>query len=185
MKRTKLAARYAKALFEFAKERNEVEEISKDILLIDDTFDNNPELRFTFNSPIVHSDKKAAILRDLFESRVSEPSFRYLMLILRKGRELQLDTICSEYVKIYKASKNIVTLDVFTAQPMEDAAREKIKAKVAGETNANIELVEHLSPELIGGIVIKYNDYMMDASILNSLNKLKRELTDNTYQVSF
>ena len=101
MKRTKLAARYAKALFEFAKERNEVEEISKDILLIDDTFDNNPELRFTFNSPIVHSDKKAAILRDLFESRVSEPSFRYLMLILRKGRELQLDTICSEYVKIY------------------------------------------------------------------------------------
>ena len=62
---------------------------------------------------------------------------------------------------------------------------EKIKAKVAGETNANIELVEHLSPELIGGIVIKYNDYMMDASILNSLNKLKRELTDNTYQVSF
>ena len=58
MKRTKLAARYAKALFEFAKERNEVEEISKDMLLIDDTFDSNPELRFTFNSPIVHSDKK-------------------------------------------------------------------------------------------------------------------------------
>ncbi|MBP5395519.1 MAG: ATP synthase F1 subunit delta [Bacteroidales bacterium] len=185
MKRTKLAARYAKALFDFAKERNEVEEISRDIMLIDDTFDNNPELRFTFNSPIVHSDKKAAILRDLFESRVSEPSFRYLMLILRKGRELQLDTICSEYVKIYKVSKNIVTMDVYTAQPMDSETLEKLKAKLAGVTQANIEAVEHVDPSLIGGIVVKYGDYMVDASIRQSISKLQRELTDKSYQVNF
>lgn len=185
MKRTKLAARYAKALFEFAGELDKVEEISRDVFLVDDTFDNNPELRFTINSPIVRSEKKSAILRALFENRISEPTFRYLMLILHKGRELQLDTICSEYVKLYKASKNIVTLDVYTAQPMGSVAMEKLKAKVAGKTGAQIEAVEHVAPELIGGLVIKYDDYMLDASILHSINKLKRELTDKTYQVNF
>lgn len=185
MKRTKLAARYAKALFEFAEERNQVEEISRDIFFVDDVFDHNAELRFAFNSPIVHTDKKAAILKDIFESRISEPAYRYLMLILKKGRELQLDTICSEYVKIYKASKNIVTLDVYTAQPMEAAALDKLKAKVAEGTHANIETIEHVKPELIGGIVIKYNDYMVDASIQHSISKLKKELTDTTYQINF
>jgi F0F1-type ATP synthase delta subunit len=56
---------------------------------------------------------------------------------------------------------------------------------VAGETKANIEVVEHLSPELIGGIIIKYEDYMLDASILHSINEMKRKLIDNTYQISF
>ncbi len=185
MKRTKLAARYAKALFEFAEELGKVEEISKDILLVDDTFDHNEELRFAFNSPIVKGDKKAAIMKDIFESRISEPTYRYLMLILKKGRELQLDTICSEYVKIYKASKNIVTMDVFSAQTLEADVLEKLKAKVAGETHANIEVVEHVKPELIGGIVIRYNDYMVDASIQHSINQLKKELTDKTYQINF
>lgn len=185
MKRTKLAARYAKALFEFAEELNQVEEISKDVFLVDQTFDTNADLRFAFNSPIVKSDKKAAILEEIFRNRISEPTYRYLMLILKKGRELQLDTICSEYVKLYKASKNIVTMDVYTAQPMEAEAMEKLKAKVAGDTQANIEVVEHVQPELIGGIVIKYNDYMVDASIRHSINVLRKELTDKTYQVNF
>lgn len=185
MKRTKLAARYAKALFEFAEERNQVEEISKDIFFVDDVFDHNAELRFVFNSPIVHTDKKAAILKEIFETRISEAAYRYLMLILKKGRELQLDTICSEYVKIYKASKNIITLDVYTAQPMEADALEKLKAKVAEGTRANIETIEHVKPELIGGLVIKYNDYMVDASIRRSINVLKKDLTDKTYQINF
>jgi F-type H+-transporting ATPase subunit delta len=129
MKRTRLASRYAKALFEFAEEQHQLEEISKDMLLVDDTFDNSPELRYTFNSPIVKTDKKAAILKALFADRISEPAFRYLMLILRKGRELQLDTICSEYVKIYKAKKNIITLDVYSAQPVGKEAMERLKSK--------------------------------------------------------
>ena len=185
MKRTKLAARYAKALFDFAEEQGMVEEISSDMKLVDDTFDNNPELRSTFGSPIVRTDKKAAILKAIFESRVHEITFRYLMLILKKGRELQLDTICSEYVKVYKAYKNIVTLDVYSAQPMEQTAIDKLKAKVAGKTKAEIEVVEHIKPDLIGGRVIRYGDCLLDASIQNSISKLKKQLTDKSYQVNF
>ena len=76
-------------------------------------------------------------------------------------------------------------MDVFSAQTLEADVLEKLKAKVAGETHANIEVVEHVKPELIGGIVIRYNDYMVDASIQHSINQLKKELTDKTYQINF
>ena len=185
MKRTKLAARYAKALFEFAEELGQLEPISSDMELIDQTFDNNPELRYTILSPIIKTDKNAAIIRKLFSERVSETTLNYLMLIMKKGRELQLDTICSEYVKIYKASKNIITLDVYSAYPLEKETLSKLKEKVAGATKANIELVEHVKPELIGGVMIKYGDYLMDASVKQSLSMLKKQLTDKSYQVNF
>ncbi|MBO4402514.1 MAG: ATP synthase F1 subunit delta [Bacteroidales bacterium] len=185
MKRTKLAARYAKALFEFAGELGQLEAISSDMELIDNTFDNNPELRYTILSPIIKTDKKSAILQELFREKVGETTLNYLKLILKKGRELQLDTICSEYVKIYKAYRNIVTLDVFSAYPLEKEALEKLKGKVAGETGAHIELKEHIKPELIGGVVIKYGDYLVDASIQHSIATLRKQLTDKSYQVNF
>ena len=119
MKRTKLAARYAKALFEFAEELQQVEQVSKDILLVDETFRANSELGFAILSPIVKTNRKISIMQEIFKDRISEITLRYLTLILKKGRELQINTICSEYVKIYKASKNIITLDVYSAQPLE------------------------------------------------------------------
>ena len=185
MKRTKLASRYAKALFEFAEELNQVESISNDIQLVDDTFKSNCDLRFAVLSPVIKTDKKISIMQEIFKDKVGEVTLRYLTLILKKGRELQINTICSEYVKIYKASRNIITLDVYSSYPLEEETLSKLKEKVAGETKANIELVTHVKPELIGGVVIKYGDYLMDASIQHSISMMKKQLTDKTYQINF
>lgn len=185
MKRTKLAARYAKALFEFAEELQKVDVISKDIELIDETFKSNEDLCFALLSPVVRTDKKISIMNGIFKDKVDDVTLRYLTLILKKGRELQINTICSEYVKIYKASKNIITLEVYSAYPLEEETLSKLREKVAGETKANIELEEHIKPDLIGGVMIKYGDYLVDASVKHSIDLLKKQLTDKTYQVNF
>jgi len=185
MRRTKLASRYAKAFFEFAQEYNQVERISKDFLLINKVFQENKNLQTVINSPIVRVDKKINIIREVFQQHIIDITLKYLLLILRKGRELHLDIICDEYVKLYKKYKNIITLDVYSASELDNNSIDIIKNKVANHTNAEIEIIKHVRPKLIGGVLFKFNDYYYDASIRKQLDRIKKERIDTTYQPNF
>ncbi len=185
MKRTKLASRYATALFDFAEEVNKIEEVYSDVSFIDHTFDNNKELRIAVNSPIIRADKKEAIINALFKDAVNDITMNYLHLIIRKGRELQLDTICSEFVKLYKQHKNIVTLEITSAEELSKESTDAIVNKVKSFINANIEVVNTINPALIGGYRLHFNDYYIDSTVKGCLDKLKKELVDKSYQVNF
>ena len=185
MKRTKLASRYAKAFFEFALESDQIEKVSEDITLINRTFSSNFDLRSAINSPIIRTDKKINILHAVFKQHISDITLRYLTLILRKRRELQIHIICDEFIKLYKAYKNIVTLEIFSASKLEDAIIESIKNKVKNYVHANIEVVESIKPQLIGGVSYKFNDYFVDSSIKTQLDRLKKELMDKSYEPNF
>ena len=185
MKRTKLASRYATALFEFAEEMNKIEEVYSDVSTIDQTFDDNKELRNVINSPIIHADKKIAVIDSLFQHQINEITLKYLHLIIRKSRELQLDAICNEFVKLYKKNKNIVTLVITSAKELSQDSINAIVNKVKSFIDANIEIETRINPALIGGYRLHFNDYYVDATVKGCLDKLKKELVDKSYQVNF
>lgn len=185
MKRTKLASRYAKAFFEFAQEINQLEKVSEDIVLINNIFNTHKDLRLTINSPVVRIDKKINILERIFKTEISDISLRYLNLILHKRREIQIASICEEYVKLYKKYKNIITLSIFSAQALDTDVVNIVKNKVKAYMNAEIEIIEHVRPRLIGGLAFKFGDYYVDGSIKKQMEKLKKELIDTNYQPNF
>ncbi|MDD2622287.1 MAG: ATP synthase F1 subunit delta [Bacteroidales bacterium] len=185
MKGTKLAARYAKALFDLALERGEIEKVSKDIILINDVFHIHRDLRITINCPVVRADKKINILSAIFKSRVSEISYRYLELILRKKREVQITVICEEFVKLYKKYKNIITVNIYSPFTLDDKNIENIKTKIKGFTQAEVEVITYIKRGLIGGFAFKFDDYYMDMSVKKQLDFIKKELVDKSYQSNF
>ena len=151
MKRTKLASRYATALFEFAEEMNKIEEVYSDVSIVNRTFNDNKELRNVINSPIIHADKKIAVIDNLFQHQINDITLKYLHLIISKSRELQLDAICSEFVKLYKKHKNIVTLVITSAKELSQESIDTIVNKVKSFIDANIETEILVNPALIGG----------------------------------
>ncbi|NLJ82521.1 MAG: ATP synthase F1 subunit delta [Bacteroidales bacterium] len=185
MKGTKLAGRYAKAFFEFALELNQIEEVFKDISLINNAFISCNELTTVINSPIVRTDKKLSILNAVFQKHVAEITLRYLTLILKKRRELHINTICNEFIKLYKSYKNIITVEIFSASELEKNTIESIKDSIKKYTNADVETIEHIQPKLIGGVSYKFNDYYIDASVKTQLAKLKKALMDKSYEPNF
>jgi F-type H+-transporting ATPase subunit delta len=185
MRRPKIARRYAKAFFEFSQELEKVEEISRDVRLICDTFQNSKELQFTITSPIIHLDKKKEILKALFEDKVEPVTLQYLQLVLKKRREIHLDLMCGEFEKLYKEHKNIVTLFINSVEPLEKSVLTAITEKIKSYINAELEVIERIKPQLIGGVSLQFNDYFVDASVKGSINKLRKELVDKSYQVSF
>jgi len=185
MRRPKIAKRYAKAFFEFSQELGKVEEIGKDVRFIGDTFQQSKELQFAIVSPIVHIDKKTAVLKTLFADKVTPLTLQYLQLVLKKRREVHLDLMCSEFEKLYKIHKNIVTLIINSVEPLQKDVLQMLTEKVKSYINAELEVVEQINPQLIGGVSLQFKDYFIDASVKNSINKLRKELVDKSYQVSF
>jgi F-type H+-transporting ATPase subunit delta len=185
MRRPKLARRYAKAFFEFSQEHDKIEDVIKDIRFIESVLSENKELKTIICSPIIRVDKKIAILNEIFEPRINAVSLQYLTLILKKRRECELDLICNEYDKLYKKFKRIVTLYIQSAEELGKNIIEIIRQKLNDYLKMEIEIVEQITPKLIGGIRLQFNDYLLDASVQGYLGKLRKELVDRSYEVSF
>jgi F-type H+-transporting ATPase subunit delta len=93
-----------------------------------------------------------------------------------------LQAITLQFTVLYNQEKNIEKASVTTAFPIDDAMREKILAKTASLVgNKTITLENKIDESIIGGFILRVGDIQIDASVLNKIGKLKRELKDNLY----
>lgn len=185
MKSQKLAGRYANALYEFAVQENKLEETYQDILTLKEVFHENQELKAVIESPIITPDKKNNIFSALFEAKINTVSFGFLSLIIKKKREPALLMIFDEFINLYNKHHNIRIAQFTTAIAISDELANRIKGILEEQTHSTIELQRKVNPELIGGFIIKIDDFMVDTSLIGKINKLKLEFSNNIYQAGF
>ncbi len=182
---TIVSKRFAKALFSFATEMEQMEQVYADMLLVADVIQQNRKLHFIFKSPVIPGARKIRIVRSLFEKHISHLSMRFLELVLKKDRALLIRFIADAYIELYKEFNNIITIELITAAPIEDEIRNDILRQLARITNKTIDLVEEVNTGLIGGFILKLKDGKYDASIRNKLNLLSKEFEKNPYIKGF
>lgn len=185
MSNKRLAKRYAQAFYDFAEENQKVDAIYDDVCLLYNTYKANEELQVVLESPIIHFDKKDRIFQALFQDRLEEITYRFLRLIVQKRREPQLDGIMEHYIHIYYEKHNIREAYLTTAQPLSETMRDEIKALLEKETQCQIKIHEKVNPALLGGILVRIDDFLLDATILSKINKLKNEFKQNQYKAAF
>lgn len=185
MKNPKLSSRYAKALFDFAGEKNQIEEVYGDLKLFANTLRENRDLQVLLRNPVVQPNQKHQIFESIFNGTLHGTSYEFLDVLLRKKREPALDTICEEFFKLYNTVHNIRPVTITTAQPLSQSLKDKITALLAEQTRSTIDLKEMVDPEILGGFVIQMGDYYIDSSILSKINKLRQEFSENSFQVQF
>lgn len=185
MKETRIAVRYAKALFELALEQEITEAVFNDMTLIADVCTENKDFRLLLTSPIIKSDKKQAVMKLIFEGKINKLSQAFLNILAAKRRESHIHQIASQFIFVYREYKGIETVYLTTAAGSDDAIREKVKTLVGNFTQKEIELVEDIKTEIIGGFIMKFGYYQYDESIRNKIIKLKREYNINIYEKGF
>ena len=185
MKISKVASRYAAALYEFAEETQNVECVYPNILLIDDTLSANQELKTVLESPIIPQNKKQKIFQEVFQNRLCETTLRFFTIILKKRREPELLFICKEFVTIYYRKHNIKEVYITTAHPLSDKMKEYLKNYIEKDSPYTFILHCLVEPNMVGGLIVKVDDLYFDASIQTKINKLKAEFSQNDYAVGF
>ena len=173
MAESTVAFRYAKALIDLAKEKDKVEEVFNDMSFFRQVVKQNRDLMLALKSPIVRHEKKMAVLRALFESRVDPLSFLIFNIITKKNREGIMDVIADEFIRQYNDLKGIQKVQVTTTLPLTEEIRQEFIRLVANTTGKQIELEENTDSKLIGGYILRIGDRQIDASIRNQLAKLR------------
>lgn len=185
MKESRIALRYAKALFELAEEQNFLEQAHNDMQLVQSVCLSNKDFRLMLYSPIIKTDKKTAILKQLFKGTVHDISLSFLLIIASKRREAYLDEIAKQFIEFYRESKNIITAYLTTAEATNDATRNKVLNIVKDYTHKDVVLVEEIKEKIMGGFILKFADKQLDESINTKIIRLKREYNINIYEKGF
>jgi F-type H+-transporting ATPase subunit delta len=185
MKNTLLAKRYAKALFDLAVEDKVVEDTHVDMLLVAEVMNQNRELRKLMANPVIPPARKKLIIRKIFENHLGKHSLTFLDILVRKGREMNILEIAHQFNVLYLEFKNIASVDITTAVAIDSVLREKMLKRFRELTSKTLQLNEKIDPEIIGGFVLKMDDYQFNASVSKELSRLHKEFDKNLYIKGF
>ena len=186
MKGSILSARYAKSLLGLAIEQNALDAVYTDMQAVKAACADSRDLALLLKSPVVKTDKKQSILKEVFGGMLGELSMAFINLLTDKRREYHLEGIASAFITQYKAHNNITTATVTSAVALSDDAREKLRGMVKQSyPGQEIELQEQIDASLIGGFVIRVADKQVDASIKHSLREMQMEFNKNPYVKDF
>ena len=185
MKNPKLASRYAQALYDFSAETGNVETVYHDILHIQEIVSAHKELKTILESPVIQQDKKQNVIREVFQNHLCETTYTFFSLIVKKRREPQLLLICTQFVKIYYKNHNIKEAHITSTLPLSEKMVQYIKDYLEKDSPYTFIIRTAVDSKLIGGLVIKIDDFHYDASIQAKINKLKTEFSQNAYTPKF
>jgi len=183
MQNPRLATRYAKSLLDLSVERNSLENTLRDMQAINKVCHESREFELMLRSPIVSSDKKMSVIFLVLERfAIGDITRAFINLLVTKGRELNLPEIAEAFVTQYNTLKNIRTVSLTTAVPMNDVIKSSIVTKIAGLMPGDtVNLNTQVDESLIGGFVVEVEDKLFDASVKKSLNDFKAKLVDYSY----
>jgi F-type H+-transporting ATPase subunit delta len=176
-----VASRYAKSLIDLAIETKQLEEVRKDMQLIKSVCQSNGDFVNLLESPIVKTDKKMTIFKTIFEGKISATTQSFLNIIAVKKREGYIDDMANAFDDLYKQQLNITAVKVESAVKLDDASKQQLLNLVKTKVTGQIELVEKVNPDLIGGFIITINDTQIDQSVRTKLNQLRKNFSTNLY----
>jgi F-type H+-transporting ATPase subunit delta len=181
MKESRIAIRYAKALFDLSLEKDNIERVYEDMMLVLDVCRSNKDFRLLLSNPVVRTDKKISVIRAIFDQHIEKMSLLFLEIITKAGREDFIEHISDQYISLYKDYKGIIATTLQTVVKIDDKIREQLINLLEKQTNSSIELIEELDEDLIGGFVFKYGNLEYDASIRKQIQRLRKEFESNLY----
>lgn len=182
MPTTKAAKRYATALLELAKERDEVEEILEDIRYIHNTIQDSRELVVFLKSPIIKFDDKTQALEKLFFDELEEPTRLFIKLLARKDRINLLDQIAEAFIEKYKNYAGIITVDVYVARELNNGQLESLHEELEQKTQKKVDLDINLDESLKGGMAIRVDDTVIDGTVKHKLVELEESLLSTSVE---
>ena len=143
------------------------------MLSIKATIEGSKELALFLKSPIVKPKDKKEVLASIFDSRISKEAAQFVSLITEKGREDILYDIVSAFVIEYNKYAGIISVEVSTAQALDKEQLAKLTDSLEKATSKKVDLSQKVQADLIGGISVKIEDTVIDATVKYKLNQLE------------
>lgn len=168
---------YGDALFNLAVEESKVDSLLEEIEQLQKILRENQDFDKLMEHPKINKEEKLSVAETVFKGRISDELLGFLTIIISKDRYQDMDEILSYFIGEVKKYKGIGIATVTTAVPLKDEQCKKIEQKLLDTTQyKSMEMHYQTDASLIGGMVIRIGDRVVDSSISTKLNELQREL---------
>ena len=177
MSESRAAIRYAKAVLQETTGANLANDVFEDMLCVSSTIEASKELQNVLSNPVINvNDKKEALLA-IFENQ-SETTKSLIKVLVENKRTSILAEVSKKYIELYNEAQGVKLAQVTTAVPLSNELEEKVLAKVKVLTGSDkVTLERKIDESIIGGFILRIGDLQYNASISNSLAKIKREFS--------
>ncbi len=170
---------YGEALFKLAMEENTLDQIAEEAKVVLEAFHSNEDLVKLLNHPKVAKEEKIKVIENIFKGNFSDSIVGFLVLIVEKGRYNEIDNIFQYFLGEVMEYKNIGVANVTSAFPLSESQKKEIEDRLLQVTKyVEFKMNYDVNPELIGGVVIRIRDRVVDGSIRNKLNEMTKQLTN-------
>jgi len=173
---SRVARRYALALFQAALHSDMVRSVEEDLRAIVGMLEAKAEFADFILAPYTSREEKVTICDKLFADRVTALTMGVLRIILEKRRESEIAPIYYEYVRIRRKHEGIVYATVTSATVLDRTQQDAIVAKVSTVLGKKVEPEFLVDPAVMGGVKVAYDNYILDGTVTGVLNQLREKL---------
>lgn len=178
MPRGAASRRYAKALFELARDDGRVEEVGGELEALGRLLDEEPRLRDVLLQPIHPAGERRRVLEAVGERLEASPLVQHFYSFLIDQRRLvDFDGIREEYARLAVEAAGVTKARLLAARPLRDEQRERLRAALSARVGRELELEVEVDPQLLGGVVAQIGDLVFDGSLRTHLAQLRANLT--------
>lgn len=173
-----VSSTYGDALFELALEENRLDSFYEEILASRQIFLDNEELLKLLNHPKIIKEEKITIMENVFKGRVSDEILGFFHIIVTKDRYNDIIAILDYFLHRVKEHKGIGTASVTSAVVLSDTQKAAIEKRLLETTRyVSFEIDYRVDPAILGGLVIRIEDRVVDSSLKTQIDKLKAQLS--------
>ena len=166
---------YAQALIDLGEDSDCLPQIVDDLHAAQALYDDRTFREF-FTSPRIEPAAKKKILNATLSDKLGRPVLGILNVLIDKGREMILDNVVDEFERFRDFREGRIHAYVTTARPLEEEQRKKLADRIARATDKEIAIHERIDPRILGGLIVKVGDKVLDGSIRRRLLGLKQAL---------
>jgi F-type H+-transporting ATPase subunit delta len=170
-----IAEVYARALFEVATEQDKLDEIREQLGQFADALDQSRDMATFFFSPYFSSEEKKDALKRAVEG--AEPAFmNFLEALVERHRMPVIFRIRTRFDKLWEEKRKLLPVEVTSAVALDEQTVSRIGKSIGEQIGQQVELSSTVDPEIIGGIVLRVGNFILDASIRNRLEQLRKQV---------
>lgn len=172
-----ISVRYARALLKSATDQKLEDKVYQEMMTLAKSYLEVPQLRQTIDNPMLSKDKKEMLLQTASGEKISALTKSFIALVLKEDRENVIQFMANSYVTLYRQQKNVIRGKLTTAARVSAQTEQKMREMVESKTNGTVEFETEVNPDIIGGFILEYDTFRMDASVKSKLNSILTQLS--------
>lgn len=176
MRDTTVARSYAEALFELGQKHGQAEDFAAAFHWLTALLEREPRVRLFLDTPKIDREEKKRVLEEALRGRVPQLFINFLKVVIDRGRQRVLPAMAREYDAILDERLGRLHVDVTVAREPDERMEEDIVAELSRVTGRKVVPHVRVNPQILGGLIARYEDKVLDGSVRRRLRSLRRHL---------